>query len=129
MSDGAGCVVLAKRSYAQRKGLPIMGRFVSFAAVGVDPKVMGIGPAVAIPAAIEKAGLRSVADVDLFELNEAFASQASCSSADGYMKSLHEWASAALEDGSLREEFDRVDDDGSGQLEYPEFRALLWTEE
>ena len=76
MSDGAGCVVLAKRSYAQRKGLPIMGRFVSFAAVGVDPKVMGIGPAVAIPAAIEKAGLRSVADVDLFELNEAFASQA-----------------------------------------------------
>ena len=45
------------------------------------------------------------------------------------MKSLHEWASAALEDGSLREEFDRVDDDGSGQLEYPEFRALLWTEE
>ena len=76
VSDGAGCVVLAKRSYAQRKGLPIMGRFVSFAAVGVDPKVMGIGPAVAIPAAIEKAGLRSVADVDLFELNEAFASQA-----------------------------------------------------
>ena len=76
MSDGAGCVVLARRSYAQRKGLPIMGRFVSFAAVGVDPKVMGIGPAVAIPAAIEKAGLRSVDDVDLFELNEAFASQA-----------------------------------------------------
>ena len=53
-----------------------MGRFVSFAAVGVDPKVMGVGPAVAIPVAIEKAGLRSVADVDLFELNEAFASQA-----------------------------------------------------
>ena len=76
MSDGAGCVVLAKRSYALAKGLPIMGRFVSFAAVGVDPKVMGIGPAVAIPVAIEKAGLRSVADVDLFELNEAFASQA-----------------------------------------------------
>ena len=75
MSDGAGCVVLAKRSYAQRKGLPIMGRFVSFAAVGVDPKVMGIGPAVAIPEATRKAGLR-VEDVDLFELNEAFASQA-----------------------------------------------------
>ena len=55
MSDGAGCVVLAKRSYAQRKGLPIMGRFVSFAAVGVDPKVMGIGPAVAIPAALAPA--------------------------------------------------------------------------
>ena len=69
-------MVLARRSYANAKGLPIMGRFVSFAAVGVDPKVMGIGPAVAIPAAIAKAGLRSVNDVDLFELNEAFASQA-----------------------------------------------------
>ena len=69
-------MVLARRSYANAKGLPIMGRFVSFAAVGVDPKVMGIGPAVAIPAAIAKAGLRSVDDVDLFELNEAFASQA-----------------------------------------------------
>ena len=52
-----------------------MGRFVSFAAVGVDPKVMGIGPAKAIPAALEKAGLQ-VGDIDLFEINEAFASQA-----------------------------------------------------
>ena len=75
VSDGAGCVVLARRSYAEAKGLPIMGRFVSFAAVGVDPKVMGIGPAVAIPEALRKAGV-GVQDVDLFELNEAFASQA-----------------------------------------------------
>ena len=52
-----------------------MGRFVSFAAVGVDPKVMGIGPAVAIPKAIEKAGI-SLDDVEVFEINEAFASQA-----------------------------------------------------
>ena len=52
-----------------------MARFVSFAAVGVDPKVMGIGPAVAIPEATRRAGI-DVSDVQLFELNEAFASQA-----------------------------------------------------
>jgi acetyl-CoA acetyltransferase family protein len=75
ISDGAGCVVLAKRSYAEREGLPIIARFMSFAAVGVDPKVMGIGPAVAIPEAVRKAGL-SVDSIELFELNEAFASQA-----------------------------------------------------
>lgn len=75
VSDGAGCIVLAKRSYAQAKGLDIMGRFVSFAAVGCDPKIMGIGPAVAIPEAVRKAGI-NVNQVDLFELNEAFASQA-----------------------------------------------------
>ena len=76
VSDGAGCVLLASRAYAQRHNLPIMGTFVSFAAVGVDPIVMGIGPAVAIPEALKRAGNLSVDDVDLFELNEAFASQA-----------------------------------------------------
>ena len=75
ISDGAGCVVLARRSYAEKEGLPIIARFVSFAAVGVDPKVMGIGPAVAIPEATRRAGI-DVSDVQLFELNEAFASQA-----------------------------------------------------
>ena len=75
VSDGAGCVLVAKRSYAQAKGLKIMGRFVSFAAVGCDPKIMGIGPAVAIPEAARKAGI-GLDQVDLFELNEAFASQA-----------------------------------------------------
>jgi len=76
VSDGAGCVLLASRAYAQRHKRPIMGTFVSFAAVGVDPIVMGIGPAVAIPEALKRAGNLSVDDVDLFELNEAFASQA-----------------------------------------------------
>ena len=60
---------------ARRRGLPILGIFRSFAAVGVDPAVMGIGPAVAIPAALKAAGL-TTDDIDLFELNEAFASQA-----------------------------------------------------
>lgn len=75
ISDGAGCVVLAKRSYAEKEGLPILAKFVSFAAVGVDPKVMGIGPAVAIPEAVRKANM-ALSEIDLFELNEAFASQA-----------------------------------------------------
>ncbi|XP_022758613.1 3-ketoacyl-CoA thiolase 2, peroxisomal-like [Durio zibethinus] len=74
VSDGAGAVLLMKRSLAMQKGLPILGVFRSFAAVGVDPAVMGIGPAVAIPAAVKSAGLE-LGDIDLFEINEAFASQ------------------------------------------------------
>lgn len=66
------------RAEALKRGLPVLGIFRSFAAVGVDPAVMGIGPAVAIPEACRLAGL-SVDDIDLFELNEAFASQVSCS--------------------------------------------------
>lgn len=74
VSDGAGAVLLMKRSLALQKGLPILGVFRSFAAVGVEPSVMGIGPAVAIPAAVKSAGLE-LDDIDLFEINEAFASQ------------------------------------------------------
>ncbi|XP_042048600.1 3-ketoacyl CoA thiolase 1, peroxisomal-like [Salvia splendens] len=74
VSDGAGAVLLMKRSLAMQKGLPILGVFRSFAAVGVEPGVMGIGPAVAIPAAVKSAGLE-LKDIDLFEINEAFASQ------------------------------------------------------
>ncbi|KAH6836228.1 peroxisomal 3-ketoacyl-CoA thiolase 3 [Perilla frutescens var. hirtella] len=74
VSDGAGAVLLMKRSLASQKGLPILGVFRSFAAVGVEPGVMGIGPAVAIPAAVKSAGLE-LSNIDLFEINEAFASQ------------------------------------------------------
>lgn len=74
VSDGAGAVLLMKRSLALQKGLPILGVFRTFAAVGVPPAIMGIGPAVAIPAAVKAAGLQ-VDDIDLFEINEAFASQ------------------------------------------------------
>ena len=76
VSDGAAAVLLMTRAEALKRGLPVLGIFRSFAAVGVDPAVMGIGPAVAIPEACRLAGL-SVADIDLFELNEAFASQVS----------------------------------------------------
>ncbi|KAF6141108.1 hypothetical protein GIB67_006553 [Kingdonia uniflora] len=74
VTDGAGAVLLMKRSVALQKGLPILGVFRSFVAVGVDPAVMGVGPAVAIPAAVKSAGLE-LDDIDLFEINEAFASQ------------------------------------------------------
>nr|XP_026261695.1 3-ketoacyl-CoA thiolase A, peroxisomal isoform X2 [Urocitellus parryii] len=75
VSDGAAAVLLARRSKAEELGLPILGVLRSYAVVGVPPDVMGIGPAYAIPAALEKAGL-TVNDVDIFEINEAFASQA-----------------------------------------------------
>jgi hypothetical protein len=65
--------------------------------------------------------------VSLEELR-AFASAEVCPSSDSYMQTLHEWASNALELGDLDLEFNRVDMDGSGELEYPEFRAMLLTE-
>ncbi|KAL0722218.1 hypothetical protein Bca4012_036817 [Brassica carinata] len=74
VSDGAGAVLLMRRSVATQKGLPVLGVFRTFAAVGVDPAIMGVGPAVAIPAAVKAAGLE-LDDIDLFEINEAFASQ------------------------------------------------------
>ncbi|NXB34511.1 THIKB thiolase, partial [Eulacestoma nigropectus] len=75
VSDGAAAVLLAKRSKAAQLGLPVLGVLRSFAVVGVPPDVMGIGPAYAIPVAVEKAGL-TLNDIDIYELNEAFASQA-----------------------------------------------------
>jgi len=74
-SDGAAAVLLMRRSLAKKLGLPIRARVVSYAVVGVPPAIMGVGPAYAIPAALKKAGL-TVKDIDVFELNEAFASQA-----------------------------------------------------
>ncbi|KAI7747773.1 hypothetical protein M8C21_007119, partial [Ambrosia artemisiifolia] len=69
ISDGAAAVLLMKRSVALKKGLPILGVFRSFEAVGVEPAIMGVGPAVAIPAAVKSAGLK-LNDIDLFEINE-----------------------------------------------------------
>ncbi|XP_065789076.1 3-ketoacyl-CoA thiolase, peroxisomal [Muntiacus reevesi] len=75
VSDGAAAILLARRSKAEELGLPILGVLRSYAVVGVPPDVMGIGPAYAIPVALQKAGL-TADDVDIFEINEAFASQA-----------------------------------------------------
>lgn len=74
-SDGAAAVVLMSRAKADALGLKPRARFISFAVGGVEPEVMGIGPVVAIPKALKQAGL-SLGDIDLFELNEAFAAQA-----------------------------------------------------
>ncbi|KAH9847587.1 acetyl-CoA acetyl transferase [Lenzites betulinus] len=75
VSDGAAAVILARRSVAKKLGLPIVGKFVSASYAGVPPRVMGVGPAFAIPKVLENTGL-SLDDIDFFEINEAFASQA-----------------------------------------------------
>ncbi|XP_058146629.1 3-ketoacyl-CoA thiolase, peroxisomal isoform X3 [Dasypus novemcinctus] len=75
VSDGAAAVLLARRAKAEELGLPILGVLRAYAVVGVPPDIMGIGPAYAIPVALQQAGL-TVDDVDIFEINEAFASQA-----------------------------------------------------
>lgn len=74
-SDGAAAVMVMSREKAEELGLQPIGRFVSFAVAGVDPDIMGIGPKEAIPKALKLAGLK-IGDIDLFEINEAFASQA-----------------------------------------------------
>ncbi len=73
-SDGAAATVVMSAEMAHRKRLKPLGVFRSFAVAGVPPELMGIGPVEAIPRALKRAGLR-LADVDLIELNEAFASQ------------------------------------------------------
>ncbi|KAI0657930.1 acetyl-CoA acetyl transferase [Cubamyces menziesii] len=75
VSDGAAAVLLARRSAAKKLGLPIVGKFVAAAYTGVPPRIMGVGPAYAIPKVLEQTGL-SKDDVDFYEINEAFASQA-----------------------------------------------------
>ncbi|KAF9914541.1 hypothetical protein BX616_008085 [Lobosporangium transversale] len=75
VSDGAAAVVLMRRSKAQELGCTILARWCGARVVGCPPRIMGIGPAVAIPAVLKDVGLQ-VDDVDIYELNEAFASQA-----------------------------------------------------
>lgn len=74
LSDGAGFVVLMSGDKVKELGVTPIARFVGYKAVGVDPKIMGIGPAYAIPEVFSLSNL-SVEDIDLIELNEAFASQ------------------------------------------------------
>lgn len=74
LSDGAGFVVLMSGDKVKALGVTPIARFVGYKAVGVDPKIMGIGPAYAIPEVLSLSNL-SVEDIDLIELNEAFASQ------------------------------------------------------
>ncbi len=74
MSDGAAAVIVMSRAKADALGLKPLARFISYAVGGVDPALMGIGPIVAVPKALKLAGLK-LEDIDLIELNEAFAAQ------------------------------------------------------
>ncbi|KAG0330542.1 3-ketoacyl-CoA thiolase with broad chain length specificity [Dissophora globulifera] len=75
VSDGAAAVLLMKRKTAESLHLPILAKYVASAAVGCPPRIMGVGPVYAIPAVCKKAGV-AIEDIDVIELNEAFASQA-----------------------------------------------------
>ncbi|MEZ0243394.1 MAG: acetyl-CoA C-acetyltransferase [Sphingomonas sp.] len=75
LNDGAAALVVMSRAEAEKRGSPILARIASWASVGVDPSIMGIGPVPASRKALEKAGW-SIADLDLIEANEAFAAQA-----------------------------------------------------
>ncbi|NDE46553.1 MAG: acetyl-CoA C-acyltransferase, partial [Betaproteobacteria bacterium] len=73
-SDGAGACIVMDEALASKRGLAPLGRFVGFAVAGLEPDEMGIGPVYAIPKLLKRHGL-SVNDIDLWELNEAFAVQ------------------------------------------------------
>ncbi|HEV3232042.1 MAG TPA: acetyl-CoA C-acetyltransferase [Candidatus Dormibacteraeota bacterium] len=74
INDGAAALVVASASRAEREGWKPLARIRAYASVGVSPRIMGIGPAPATRAALKKAGMQ-LSDIDLFELNEAFAAQ------------------------------------------------------
>jgi acetyl-CoA C-acetyltransferase len=75
INDAAAAVVLMERGLAQKRGLRPMGRLVAYSYAGVDPKYMGIGPVPAVQSVLKRAGL-GLNDIDVFEVNEAFAAQA-----------------------------------------------------
>ncbi len=74
LSDGAAAVVLMEAKDAEKRGLQPLGRFVAWAAAGCEPDEMGIGPVFAVPKLLKRHGLK-IDDIDIWELNEAFASQ------------------------------------------------------
>jgi len=74
LSDGAAAVVLMEAKDAEKRGLQPMGRFVAWATAGCEPDEMGIGPVFAVPKLLKRVGMK-IEDIDIWELNEAFASQ------------------------------------------------------
>jgi acetyl-CoA C-acetyltransferase len=75
INDAAAAVVLMERRQAEKRGLQPLGKLVGYAYAGVDPKYMGVGPVPAVKALLKKTGL-GIKDIDVFEVNEAFAAQA-----------------------------------------------------
>ena len=74
VNDGAAALVIGSRSWGERKGKKPIAKILAAASAGVEPRIMGVGPAYAIPRALERAGL-TLSDMDIIEINEAFASQ------------------------------------------------------
>jgi acetyl-CoA C-acetyltransferase len=74
VNDGAAALVIASRKWGEKNGKKPIARILSAASAAVEPRIMGVGPAYAIPKALERAG-KSLKDMDLIEINEAFASQ------------------------------------------------------
>jgi acetyl-CoA acyltransferase len=74
MSDGGAATVVMSEKMVEQLGIVPMAKMLGFAAVGVDPEIMGIGPVAAIPKVLQQVGL-SLSDIGLIELNEAFAAQ------------------------------------------------------
>ena len=94
--DGAAAVLVCSEDYAKKHNLPMIARIKSFAIAGCDPDIMGIGPVAATKKALDRAGL-SVNDLDIIELNEAFASQAiACVKELGL-----DWSKINLDGGAL----------------------------
>lgn len=75
INDAAAMVAVTTEEYAKEHGLPILAKILGYSTVALEPEIMGMGPACAVPVALARAGLK-LADIDLFELNEAFAAQA-----------------------------------------------------
>src|SRR5262249_58903602 len=75
INDAAAAVVLMERGLAEKRGFKPLGRLVAYSYAGVDPKFMGIGPVPAVRVLLKKTGM-SLKDIDVFEVNEAFAAQA-----------------------------------------------------
>ncbi len=76
VTDGAAAVLMMKRSTAEKLGQPIIGKYVKSTTIGLEPRIMGIGPSLAIPKILKRTGLTKD-DIELFEINEAFASMVS----------------------------------------------------
>jgi len=75
LNDGAAAIVMMEREEAEKRGVPVLGKLVDYAVHGVDPKIMGIGPVPVIQQILDRQGL-SANDIDVYEVNEAFAAQA-----------------------------------------------------
>jgi acetyl-CoA C-acetyltransferase len=75
VNDAAAAVVLASSGYASRHGLTPLGRLIAYSHAGVEPRIMGIGPVPAVRKVLDSSGLK-VDEIDVFEVNEAFAAQA-----------------------------------------------------